>query len=73
MKLDIFLLGISIRTKKFLVHSMYNTLIRNGAVIRDKASSGSKIPLKIKVFIWYLRKGRVLTKDNLGAYELVRR
>jgi hypothetical protein len=24
-----------------------------------------KIPMKIKIFIWYLKKGVVLTKDNL--------
>jgi hypothetical protein len=24
------------------------------------------IPLRIEVFMWYLRKGVVLTKDNLG-------
>ena len=23
-----------------------------------------KIPLKIKIFVWYLRKGVILTKDN---------
>jgi hypothetical protein len=25
-----------------------------------------KMPLKIKIFIWYLQKGVVLTKDNLA-------
>jgi hypothetical protein len=25
-----------------------------------------KIPLKIKVFAWYLRRGVILTKDNLA-------
>ena len=25
-----------------------------------------KIPLKIKVFAWYLRKGVILTKDNFA-------
>jgi len=25
----------------------------------------SKIPLKIKIFLWYLKKGVMLTKDNL--------
>ena len=24
-----------------------------------------KIPLKLKIFAWYLRKGVILTKDNL--------
>jgi hypothetical protein len=25
-----------------------------------------KIPLKTKVFVWYLRRGVILTKDNLA-------
>jgi hypothetical protein len=25
-----------------------------------------RAPLKIKIFIWYLHKGIILTKDNLG-------
>jgi hypothetical protein len=25
-----------------------------------------KVPLKIKIFLWYLRRGVVLTKDNLA-------
>lgn len=24
-----------------------------------------KVPLKIKIFLWYLQKGVILTKDNL--------
>jgi hypothetical protein len=24
-----------------------------------------KVPLKIKIFLWYLRRGMILTKDNL--------
>lgn len=45
---------------------MYNTLISNGTDIGEKARWKSKIPLKIEVFMWYIRKGVVLTKDNLG-------
>lgn len=26
----------------------------------------AKIPLKIKVFLWYMQKGVILTKDNLA-------
>ena len=25
-----------------------------------------KIPLKIKIFMWYLKRGAILTKDNLA-------
>jgi hypothetical protein len=53
---------------KFSVASMYNALILPDVPI-DKISSNKlwklKIPLRIKVFGWYLRKGVVLTKDNL--------
>jgi hypothetical protein len=53
---------------KFSVASMHNALILPDVPI-DKISSNKlwklKIPLRIKVFGWYLRKGVVLTKDNL--------
>jgi hypothetical protein len=48
---------------------MYNTLILLHVPI-DKVSNDKlwklKLPLRIKVFGWYLRKGVVLTKDNLA-------
>jgi hypothetical protein len=54
---------------KFLVPSMYNALIHPESPI-DKSNNNKlwklKIPLRIKVFGWYLRKGVILTKDNLA-------
>jgi hypothetical protein len=54
--------------KKF-VASMYNALISPDVPI-DKVSNDKlwklKILLRIKVFGWYLRKGVVLSKDNLA-------
>jgi hypothetical protein len=48
---------------------MYNALILPDVPI-DKVYNNKlwklKIPLRIKVFGWYLRKGVVLTKDNLA-------
>jgi hypothetical protein len=48
---------------------MYNDLILPVVSI-DKISNDKlwklKIPLRIKVFGWYLRKGVVLTKDDLA-------
>jgi hypothetical protein len=48
---------------------MYNVLIQPELPI-DKISNNRlwklKIPLRIKVFGWYLRKGVILTKDNLA-------
>jgi hypothetical protein len=44
---------------------MYNNLaLRSGLPVNCWAWK-AKIPLKIKIFLWYLRNGVVLTKDNL--------
>jgi hypothetical protein len=54
---------------KFSLASMYNALILPDVPI-NKLSNDKlwklKIPLRIKVFGWYLRKGVVLTKVNLA-------
>jgi len=49
----------------FTVSSMYNALISNGNVQFDKHLWKLKMPLKIKIFMWYLKRGVILTKDNL--------
>jgi hypothetical protein len=51
---------------KFSAHSMYLALINNGMVIRNNMIWRLKIPLKIKIFIWYMYKEVVLIKDNLA-------
>ena len=50
----------------FSVRSMYLALINNGYIERNKIIWKLKMPLKIKIFMWYLLKGVVLTKDNLA-------
>jgi hypothetical protein len=45
---------------------MYLALISNGAAIRNTLIWRLKIPLKIKICMWYLQKEVVLTKDNLA-------
>jgi hypothetical protein len=51
--------------KNFSVRNMYNDIVlREGTSVMCWAWK-VKIPLKIKIFLWYLRKGVVLTKDNL--------
>ncbi len=50
----------------FSVRSMYLALINNGYIDRNKCIWKLKMPLKIKIFMWYLLKGVVLTKDNLA-------
>jgi hypothetical protein len=51
---------------KFSVHSMYLALINNGTVIRNYIIWRLKISLKIKIFMWYMYKEVVSTKDNLA-------
>ena len=50
----------------FSVRSMYLALINNGYIEINKCIWKLKLPLKIKIFMWYLLKGVVLTKDNLA-------
>jgi hypothetical protein len=51
---------------QFSVKSMYNFLINNAKVFYHKPLWNLKVPLKIKVFMWYLLRGVILTKDNLA-------
>jgi hypothetical protein len=51
--------------KNFLVKNMYNDIVlRVGTPVNCWAWK-AKIPLKIKIFLWYLRNGVVLTEENL--------
>ena len=50
----------------FTVSSMYSALISNGNVQFDKHLWKLKMPLKNKIFMWYLKRGVILTKDNLA-------
>jgi hypothetical protein len=51
---------------KFSVDSMYKAILHSEAPIyKNKHIWKMKISLRIKVFAWYLRRGVILTKDNL--------
>ena len=51
---------------QFSVDSMYRALIQSDVpVVNNKKIWKMKIPLKNKIFAWYLRRGVILTKDNL--------
>jgi hypothetical protein len=51
---------------KFSVASMYNALILSDLPVYDnKKIWKMKIPLKKIIFVWYLCRGVILTKDNL--------
>jgi hypothetical protein len=44
---------------------MYTTLINNGVRVSQDIWQ-IKIPTRIKIFLWYLKRGVILTKDNLA-------
>ena len=50
---------------QFTVHSMYLHMINQNTPFSHKLIWKLKIPLKIKIFLWYLQKEVILTKDNL--------
>ena len=50
----------------FFVHFMYLELKDDSIVPINRPLWKLKIPLKVKVFIWLLHRGVILTKDNLA-------
>lgn len=51
----------------FTVDSMYRALLHLEIPMdNNKLIWKSKMPLKVMIFMWYLRRGVVLTKDNLA-------
>ena len=53
------------KTGSFTVNSTYSYLISNGLKV-SQVVWRLKIPLKIKIFIWFFKRGVILTKDNLA-------
>lgn len=51
---------------QFSVKSHYQALIHIDVPNLNNCLWNLKAPLKIKIFLWYLRRGVVLTKDNLA-------
>lgn len=50
----------------FSVKSHYRGLINQNVLNVNKRLWKLKTPLKIKIFLWYRRRGVILTKDNLA-------
>lgn len=48
------------------VKSIYVDMMNDNLLFRQKYIWKLKVPLKIKIFKWYLFRGVVLTKDNLA-------
>ena len=55
----------------FLVKSMYLDFINNGSLSKSPHICNTKIPLKIKVFMWFVHKEVILSKDNLAKRSWV--
>mgnify|MGYP005837553273 CR=1 FL=1 len=53
-------------SRVFLVKSMYTYLINARPIPRAMHIWKIKVPLKIKVFMWFVHKGVILSKDNLA-------
>jgi hypothetical protein len=52
---------------KFSVDSMYKALVHSEVPVDNNNKIWKlKVPLKTKIFAWYLRKGVIFTKDNLA-------
>jgi hypothetical protein len=51
---------------QYLVRSLYMALINNGTTHMNKQIWRLTVPLKIKIFMWHMKKKVVLTKDNLA-------
>jgi len=50
----------------YSVQSFYSILVQDGVLPRNSIVWKRKVPLKIKIFLWYLRSGVILTKDILA-------
>ena len=61
---DIFIWQIK-KNGVFSTRSLYRELMKRERISENNVFWKAKIPLKIKVFLWYLKKGVILTKDNL--------
>ena len=53
------------RSGEFTVKSMYIDVINSSVIPSSKHVWKVKVPLKIKVFMWFVHKQVILTKDNL--------
>jgi hypothetical protein len=62
---DVFVWNLQ-KSGNFSVRSLYTSIIQCGVVPSKCKLWKIKAPLKIKIFLWYLWKGVMLTKDNLA-------
>ena len=65
---DAFVWGLHL-SGRYSVKSMNAALINNVVKVSQDLWQ-IKIPTRIKIFLWYLKRGVVLTKDNLALTKL---
>lgn len=65
---DIFIWNLH-KSGVFSTRSFYRVLICDGIVPLKSPIWKIKIPLKIKIFLWYIKNGVTLTKDNLAKRD----
>jgi hypothetical protein len=53
------------QTGKFTVKSMYLDLLNGITIYLHKYLWKMKVPLKTKIFMWFVQRKEILTKDNL--------
>ena len=53
------------RSDEFTLKSIYIDVINSSVIPSSKEVWKVKVPLKIKVFMWFVHKEVILTKDNL--------
>ena len=51
---------------KFSVKSMYDAMVHCDVPVDNRKLWKLKIPLRVKIFLWFLNKGVILTRDNLA-------
>jgi hypothetical protein len=54
-----------IKNRVFSTQSLYREIMKSEKTSRKRLFWKAKLPLKIKFFLWYLKRGVILTKDNL--------
>lgn len=63
-QMDIFRWNLN-KSGLFTIKSFYGALISNFQVPITNLFWLIKIPLKVQIFLWYIKRGVILTKDNL--------
>jgi hypothetical protein len=62
---DVFIWNLH-KSGTFSTQTMYIALISDGIIPRKCPIWKIKVPLMIKIFLWYMKNGVTLTKDNLA-------